>query len=96
MVSYLCHSSSNIILFVLTSAKCDYPILNNNNSQIVQVMGYVDPSLEGTTINFSCPTGQILAGPRSSTCLGNGEWEMESNIRCIGEQAIYMPIRKCL
>ena len=89
MVSYLWHSSSVIILFLL-AAKCDYPILNNsNNSQIVQVMGYVNPSLEGTTINFSCPTGQILAGPRSSTCLGNGEWEMESNISCIGEQVIH-------
>ena len=34
-------------------AKCDYPILND--TQTVYVDGYVDPSLEGTTVNFSCP-----------------------------------------
>ena len=59
-----------------------------NDSQSIQVMGYVNPALEGTTIKFSCPTDQILIGPNASTCLGNGEWEldpMESNIRCLGE-----------
>ena len=62
-------------------AKCDFP----SNTQ---VMGYVNPLLEGMTVNFSCPTGQILTGSRTSTCLGNGEWDlypMESNIRCKGE-----------
>ena len=66
--------------------KCDYPMLND--SQSIQVMGYVNPALEGTFINFSCPAGQVLTGPNTSTCLGNGEWEldpMESNIRCLGE-----------
>ena len=69
-------------------AKCEYPFQALNNSNPIQVMGYVNPSLEGATINFSCPIGQILTGPNASTCMGNGEWESdpkESNIRCTGE-----------
>ena len=56
-------------------------------------MGYIDPSLElqGTTINFSCPTGQILTGPKTSTCIRNREWERESNNKCTGESSS-MPI----
>ena len=38
-------------------------------------VGYVDPALEGQTITFTCPPGQILDGCRSSMCMGNGEWE---------------------
>ena len=70
-------------------AKCENPFQTIlNESQIVQVMGYIDPSLEGATVNFSCPTGQILTGSRTSTCLENGEWEPDSNgsnIKCKGE-----------
>ena len=61
-----------------------------NDSQTLQVLGYADPSLEGTTVNFSCPTEQILIGPRTATCTGSGEWESDpmdstSNIECKGE-----------
>ena len=52
-------------------AKCGHPIQAViNDSQTLQIMGYADPSLEGTTVNFSCPTGQILIGPRTATCTG--------------------------
>jgi hypothetical protein len=40
------------IIIIIFPAKCDYPILND--SQSTQVMGYVNPALEGTVINFSC------------------------------------------
>ena len=77
---------NNTIDFI---AKCEYPFQEIlNDSSTVQVMGYVNPSLEGTTVNFSCLTGQVLTGPRTSTCLENGKWEsdlMESNIRCKGD-----------
>ena len=80
-------------------AKCDYPFQAiTNDSHNVQVMGYVDPSLEGTTVNFSCPIDQILTGPRTSTCLGNGEWESnpsESNIKCKGESSSLHSLLKC-
>jgi hypothetical protein len=38
-------------------------------------LGYVDPALEGQTITFTCPPGQILNGSNLSMCMGNGEWE---------------------
>ena len=82
----------HIIIACNFVVKCKYPFQANiNDSQSVQLMGYVDPSLEGTMVNFSCPTGQILIGPTTSTCMENGEWEsdpIESNIKCKGESLI--------
>ena len=46
---------------------------------------YTDPALEGQNVTFACPPGQILNGPNSSTCLGNGEWESDpGEVECIG------------
>ena len=48
-------------------------------------VGYVDPALEGRTIMFVCPRGQILNGSNSSTCMGNGEWEPDPReVECTG------------
>lgn len=57
-----------------------------NNSHTVQVMGYVNPLLEGTTINLSCPMGKVLTGTTSMiTCMPNGEWEPDPKFICKGE-----------
>ena len=53
--------------------KCDDPLMLIHSDVIV--MGYEDPSLEGENVTFTCPTGAILTGPNSSTCVENGEWE---------------------
>ena len=46
---------------------------------------YHDPALEGDNITFTCPTGAILNGPNSSTCMGNGEWEPDPReVNCTG------------
>ena len=48
-------------------------------------VGYADPALEGQTITFTCPPGQILNESNSSTCRGNREWEPDpSEIECTG------------
>jgi hypothetical protein len=48
-------------------------------------VGYVDPALEGQTIMFICPRGQILNGSNTATCMGNGEWEPDPReIECTG------------
>ena len=48
-------------------------------------MGYVDPALEGRTVMFICPHGQILNGSNSSTCMGKGGWEPDpGEVECIG------------
>ena len=61
---------SHIIYYV---GKCDDPLMLIHNDVIV--VGYEDPSLEGESITFTCPTGAILTGPNSATCMENGEWE---------------------
>ena len=53
----------------------------------LKIMGYEEPTLEGTVVNFTCPTGMVLNGPISaSTCMGNGEWEPDPReLKCKGE-----------
>ena len=52
----------------------------------VQVMGYEDPALEGESIVFTCTSGEILNGPNSSMCMGNGEWEPDpGELNCTHE-----------
>ena len=41
----------------------------------VEYSGNTNPSLEGSTVNFTCPPRFALVGPNMSTCMGNGEWE---------------------
>lgn len=58
-------------------------------------MGYVNPSLEGMTVNFSCPTGMLLTGSSyglighasMTTCMSTGKWEpdpIEEHFECRG------------
>ena len=62
--------------------KCSNPMDLTN----AKAMDYVDPALEGQTITFTCPHGQILNGSSSSTCIGNGEWEPDlQEIKCTGK-----------
>ena len=39
------------------------------------IMDYKDPSVEGSTIKFSCPPGFALTGPSTAVCTQNGDWE---------------------
>jgi hypothetical protein len=41
----------------------------------VTVSGYTPPAVKGTTVTFHCPSGAVLDGINSSTCMENGEWE---------------------
>jgi hypothetical protein len=48
-------------------------------------VGYLDPALEGQTVTFTCPPGQILNGFNSSTCMGNAGWEPDPiGVECTG------------
>ena len=56
-------------------------------------VGYVDPVLEGQNIIFTCPSGQILNGSITSTCMENGEWEPDpQEVQCIGVLELITPI----
>ena len=48
-------------------------------------VGYEDPALEGQTITFTCPHGQILNGSNQSMCMGNGIWKPDPRyVECTG------------
>ena len=66
------------------AAKCSNP-LELFHTDVITV-GYKDPALEGDSITFICPTGAILSGPISSTCMENEEWEPDPReVNCISE-----------
>ena len=62
---------------------CDNPEDMVDNS--VNILGYTEPLVEGTTVTFQCPPGLGLDGTNSSTCMKNGEWEPHPReIHCFG------------
>ena len=65
-----------LMLLLLFIVKCISPLhlLTEANKQFVKV-NYSYPTFEGTIAAFTCNTsGYLLAGPSTSTCMGNGEW----------------------
>jgi hypothetical protein len=50
----------------------------------------MDPALEGTVLSFDCPPQQVLTGPNTTTCMGNGEWEPDPReVECKGIMLCY-------
>ena len=66
--------------------KCELDDLMASMDGLLKIMGYEEPALEGTVVNFTCPTGMVLNGPSASTCMGNGEWEPNPlGVECKGK-----------
>ena len=69
------------LMILFLTDKCSDPLELTN----ALAVGYVDPALEGQTIIFTCPPGQILNGSNSSSCMGNGKWEPDpGEVECTG------------
>ena len=65
---------------------CDYPPTQLLHGSFVVITGCDSLPIEGRTITYTCPPGFILAGPNTSVCLGNGEWEPDpGEVECIGD-----------
>ena len=74
------------LFFLSLAAKCGDPLdhLSVNNSIIST--GYTSPAIEGSSVNFSCPSELVFIGPRSLTCMWNREWEPDPRVvKCKGE-----------
>ena len=76
------------LYFLSLAAKCgdplDHQILSVNN--FIISTGYTNPALEGSSVNFSCPSELVLDGFKSSICMGNGKWEPDPRVvKCKGE-----------
>ena len=60
-------------------ASCGHPQLllwRVSNDSVLNVEGYGDLPVEGSTVRFSCPPGLSLTEHNSATCTENGEWEL--------------------
>ena len=70
------------------SVKCEDVLhLLGPDHENIQVIGYSDPALEGTSITLECSSPSLVhMGPSTTTCTGNGEWEPDpSEVKCVGE-----------
>ena len=56
----------------------------------IQVIGYSDPAIEGTTVMLECSSPNLVhTGPNITTCMGNGEWEPDPRqVKCISVRDI--------
>ena len=77
----LAPSSKLIVIFFIVDS-CENP-----STDFLIIMGYTIPAREGTNITFNCSSGleQLLVGPNTSTCMGNGKWEPDpKEVECRG------------
>ena len=67
---------------------------NDQDIKVFVVSGYInesEPVMEGTTVNYTCPSGLVHSGPSSSTCTGKGEWEPDPRgVECNGKKMGYI------
>ena len=65
------------------AATCGNP--QDQVSNLVRVLDFMEPAVEESTVTFVCPLGQTLNGSNISTCI-NGSWFPDPrNLRCSGE-----------
>ena len=70
-------------------ANCGNPADLLIDSTVVNIMGYVDPALEGSNITISCSSGNVLNGANTATCMRNGNWKPDPReVECKSETYI--------
>ena len=59
-------------------AKCIHPldqaVRDREIDDLLVIIGYIDPAVEGSSVNLSCSSG-VITGPTMTTCMLNGDWE---------------------
>ena len=71
----------------IASTNCRNPanLLNDR----VRIVGFMEPAVTESSVDFSCPPRMILSGPNASTCMGNGEWEPDPReLNCTGYKIV--------
>ena len=62
------------------AATCGNP--QDQVSDVVQVLNFMEPAVEESTVTFVCPLGLMLSGPNTSMCI-NGSWFPDPrNLQC--------------
>ena len=71
-------------------AKCGNSADEIDNTTM-DIMGYIDPAVEGSNITISCLSGRALNGANTATCMGNGNWEPDPReVECKSETYTYL------
>ena len=69
------HSIMYVSCLYIVSINCRDP--GDQVDDSITVTGYREPGMRGANVTYSCPSRLTLTGPRRSTCMGNGEWELD-------------------
>ena len=76
----------NVYFPTSLAANCGDPLDEVSDHGSLLFLRDANPSLEGSTVNFTCPPGLVLIGPNLATCMENGEWEPDPReVRCTGK-----------
>jgi hypothetical protein len=66
-------------------ANCGNPADRIDNTA-VDIMGYMDPAVEGSNVTISCSSGYVLNGANTAICMRNGNWEPDPRqVECKSE-----------
>ena len=67
---------------------CGNLAINGNVTVIGPITNSQTVVQAGTTVAVTCPSGLILTGPNTSTCMESGEWEPDlREVECKGENS---------
>ena len=66
---------------LINLGNCGHPAVNDS----VTIEGCALPSLNGSSITFSCSPGRAITGPTKATCDNNGQWNPSpTTVQCLG------------
>ena len=64
------------------AGRCEDPLLSIPDDSVI-AMGYLNLTVNGAMVTFSCPPGLMLNGPESVMCTHTGQWEPAlSEVNC--------------
>ena len=75
------------------TATCGNP--QDQVSDVVQVLDFMEPAVEENTVSFVCPLRLMLNGPSTSTCISGSWFPNPTKVKCAGKildfRVIYVP-----
>ena len=89
MLIYFPTAISCTVIMNTAPVVCGHPLqdrVSTPDSEGIEIMNYVAPAIEGTTVTFKCLSQYDLIGPNTTVCMENGEWEPDPReVECKGK-----------
>ena len=82
-------------------ANCGYlnylPMFKVSNDSVPKIDGYDDIiPVEGSTVTFTHPSGLVLRGPNTATCIENEEWEPDQDISLVWANRLLLTLNSLI